>query len=173
MNTRKNYLHLRRVVMIAIRAIFFFLFPTVFSASFAGIKYICTQIAAKQPLEMNAFLITLIAVVAFTVIFGRFFCGFACAFGTYGDVLYGIGQLIRGKKPFQKLVKTGMLPDRGGIIHPVLGIIFRFGKYVVLIAAVALCFFNRANIITQLSPWVVFSRLQTYNIQYGHRQRGV
>ena len=164
MNTRKKYLHLRRIVMIAIRVIFFFLFPTVFSASFAGIKYICTQLAAKQPLEPNAFLITLIAIAAFTIIFGRFFCGFACAFGTYGDVLYAIGQLIRGKKPFQRLKKTGMLPDRGGIINPVLGKLFRYGKYIVLLVTVLLCFFNRSDLITNLSPWVIFSRLQAYKL---------
>ena len=40
------------------------------------------QIRAGKPIEQNAFLVMMIALCGFTILFGRFFCGYACAFGT-------------------------------------------------------------------------------------------
>jgi len=36
-----------------------------------------------------------IPAVAFTVLFGRFFCGYACAFGTLGDTVYALFAPVR------------------------------------------------------------------------------
>ena len=141
------------MIDLIIRAVFFFLFPAVFSTAFAGIKYLCQQIAAGAMFEATLFLLTLIGICAFTVIFGRFFCGFACAFGTYGDVLYGISSWVRKKckkKPFA-------FPKK-------LGNVFRYGKYIVLLAVLALCLLGKADIVAKSSPWSVFSRLHALSL---------
>lgn len=152
----------RLITNVAVRAFFFFLFPAVFSTAFAGIRNICTQIGSGKPLEVNSFLITLIAVLAFTVIFGRFFCGFACPFGTYGDVLYTLSSWIQRcfhRKPFRLSARIGN--------------ILRYCKYIVLAAVVVLCFTGRDSIVGSLSPWTVFSRLQSLSLPSSQNQIGI
>ena len=51
---------------------------------FSGIKSVLTQIGAGNPIAWSSFLTVLLALCAYTIVFGRFFCGYACAFGTAG-----------------------------------------------------------------------------------------
>lgn len=150
---KKKKITAKALVDVVIRAVFFVLFPAVFSTAFAGVKYICQQIAAGEMFQATLFFMTLIGITVFTVIFGRFFCGFACAFGTYGDVLYGLSEWVRKKckkKPFA-------LPKK-------LGNIFRYGKYVVLLAVIGLCLIGKSDLVAKSSPWSVFSRLQALSL---------
>ena len=64
-----------------IQLLYFLFLPSVFTAAFNGVKYIFTQIGQGEKIEMTAFVSALLLVCAFTIVFGRFFCGFACAFG--------------------------------------------------------------------------------------------
>ena len=52
---------------------------------------------AGKPIEQNAFLVMMIALCGFTILFGRFFCGYACAFGTLGDGMYALSQWVQKK----------------------------------------------------------------------------
>ena len=160
--------HIRIVVNVVIRVVFFFLFPSIFSQAFSGIKYVCAQFSTGAALELNSFVIALIAVVVFTIVFGRFFCGFACPFGSYGDLLYQIaGWVRRAVLPKdKKKKKRKMLPDR--ITHA-----FRFGKYAVLIVVILLCFTANTSIVTAMSPWAVFSRLIAYQLPADGTQLGI
>lgn len=71
-----------------IQLFFFLLFPSAYTAAFAGIKYIFTQIGAGEMVSVSSFVTVLIVLCGYTIIFGRFFCGFACAFGTLGDAVH-------------------------------------------------------------------------------------
>lgn len=147
---KKKKIKIQAAAVILVRIIFFFLFPAIFATAFSGVKYIFLQIGAGKSIEMNAFLLTLIAVSLFTMLFGRFFCGFACAFGSYGDFIYFLSSTIRKKrkkKPFQLPEKVS---DR-----------LRYLKYLILIAIVLICLIGNANAIAVNSPWTVFSRIQT------------
>lgn len=139
----------KTIVEIIIRAVFFLVYPAVFSTAFSGIKFICQQFYKKELLEMNTFLMVLIMVLVFSIIFGRFFCGFACAFGTYGDVIFGIWTWIRKKrkkKPFSLSERiTGKL---------------RYLKYVVLLVIILICVAGKTEYINDNSVWSVFSQLQ-------------
>ena len=66
-----------------IRAVFFFIYPALFSTAFTGIKLIVEQITQRASLQWNSFVQTLVVLLVFTIVFGRFFCGFACAFFIY------------------------------------------------------------------------------------------
>mgnify|MGYP000049024100 CR=1 FL=1 len=71
---------------------------------FNGVKYIFTQLGQGEKIEMTAFVSALLLVCAFTIVFGRFFCGFACAFGSLGDAMHAIYGIIckkRKKKPIR------------------------------------------------------------------------
>ena len=79
--------------------------------------------------------------------FGRFFCGFACAFGTWGDFVYFISSMIRKKrkkKPLKCFSKAGK--------------ILRYLKYVVLIVVLLLCIKGYSSAVAIHSPFSAFSR---------------
>ena len=89
-------------VRAVIQLLYFLFIPSAYTAAFNGVKYIFTQMGAKSHLELTSFVVTLIALCLFTVVFGRFFCGFACAFGSLGDAVRAFYVFIckkRKKKP--------------------------------------------------------------------------
>lgn len=153
MNKKKQKKLQETILLNAMRVLFFVLFPAVFSTAFSGVKYAVTQLGMGKGMEWNAFLLTFLAVIAFTVLFGRFFCGFACAFGAYGDFLYWLVTKIR--KKYKK--KPMSLPEA-------VTKILRMGKYIVLLAIVVLCILGKGGAIAANSPWSVFSRLQSGNL---------
>ena len=143
----------------------FIFFPSAFTTAFAGIKYLLTQIGAGEEIAWTPFVAVLAALCLFTILFGRFFCGFACAFGSLGDALHGLylyllanSKIIRRrsrKKP-RKLPKSrekwlGAVP------------------YIILAAIVLLCFSGIWDRISGLSPWEAFSMLRAGNFKLkGH-----
>ena len=84
MNLRQKR-DIRRLARQIIQIIFFLWMPALYTSAFSGVRYVIEQIRAGKPIEQNAFLVMLIALCGFTILFGRFFCGYACAFGTLGD----------------------------------------------------------------------------------------
>lgn len=153
---KKNKMKTKDIISVMIRALFFFLFPAMFSTAFSGVKYLCAQMAAGDGFELNGFLIAFLVTVMLTVVFGRFFCGYVCAFGTYGDALYWVSSAIR--KKFRK--KAMRLPSA-------VGKVFRYGKYIVLCLILFFCFLGKETFISGLSPWMVFSRLETLKSPQG------
>ena len=147
-HTKKQIRSWSRAVSIVTRAAFFFAFPAAWSTGFSGVKYVLGQIGAGQPLEMTAFLKVFCALALFTIIFGRFFCGRACAFGTYGDVLYALVSAATKK--------CGRKPPH---ISKKLTYLLRFVKYLVLIAVCLLCFFGLGAQLAAGSPWTAFSQI--------------
>lgn len=49
-----------------------------------------TQIGSGNRIELTSFVAVLLMLCVYTMIFGRFFCGFACAFGSFGDAVHAI-----------------------------------------------------------------------------------
>ena len=139
-----------------IKIYFFFAFPAAWATGFAGLKYLCEQIHSGKPIELKAFLVAFIALTAFTVVFGRFFCGRACAFGTYGDVLHYLARLV-AKKAGRKL------PEANGKAF----MMMRYVKYIVLLAVCFLCISGYGSVVSGASPWTAFSHLRTGKIETG------
>lgn len=143
----------KHIILIIMRLLFFLLFPAVFATAFAGVKQIATQIGDGAPLELNSLTATLMLVLIFTILFGRFFCGFACAFGTYGDFLYELSTRVR-KKMKKRPLTLGT--QAGKYLSKV--------KYGILAIILILCIGGKNLLIQKISPWDVFSRLQARNI---------
>lgn len=61
-----------------IQFIFFLSMPGAFVAGFSGIKHLFQWIGAGEPLQVDSFVLALIGLCAFTILFGRFFCGYVC-----------------------------------------------------------------------------------------------
>lgn len=134
------------IVVVIVRLLFFVWMPAVFSTAFAGVKNIVIAIAAGEPLELNSFVTMLIKVCLVTVLCGRIFCGYACAFGSLGDFVYWCQTKIRRKqkkKPLRLPVKACAYLKKG--------------KYFVLAVVLVLCWLGYSSFITQYSPWPAFS----------------
>lgn len=114
-------------VRAAIQLLFFLFLPSAFTTAFSGIKSVLTQIGTGSPVVMSSFLTVLLALCAYTVVFGRFFCGYACAFGTLGDAVHALYLFLckKCKKKPVRLKKSWKKP-------------LSFLKYAVLLAIVLL-----------------------------------
>ena len=150
----KNWKNIHSWLRAVIQVLFFVIFPSAFTAAFAGIKYIFTQIGTQQQIEITAFVAFLLVLSIYTIIFGRFFCGFACAFGSLGDAvhaLYLFGCKKLKKKPLripQKICEW-----------------MRILKYITLLGIVLLCFAGLYGKTQGMSPWDVFSMIQAGNFR--------
>lgn len=143
---RKRSQLVQKGVRWSVQIIFFIAAPGAFSAAFNGVKYIAGQIGGLKVIEPTSFLLLLAGLCAFTVIFGRFFCGYACAFGTLGDALYLLFTPLRSW--YAKHFPTAKA-------RPALLAVLRFAKVVVLGVIFVLCF--RGSYDSSWSPWTAFA----------------
>lgn len=139
-----------------IQLLYFLFLPSAYTAAFAGVKYIFTQIGTGNRVELTSFVTVLIVLCVYTVIFGRFFCGFACAFGSLGDAVHALYIWIC-KKLKKKPVKIGAN----------LASNLSMAKYLVLAVIVVLCFAGLFGKTQGSSPWDVFSMLHAGNFKLG------
>lgn len=138
----------------AIQLIYFLFLSSAFTAAFGGVKYIAAQLGAGGKVELTAFVAALAGLCMFTILFGRFFCGFACAFGSLGDGVHALYCWIC-KKCKKKPVKL----DRR------LCLWLSTLKYLVLASIAVLCFRGVYTDLRGTSPWDVFSMLHGGNFQ--------
>ncbi|MGN0593253.1 MAG: 4Fe-4S binding protein [Ruminococcus sp.] len=150
LNPKKIHAYVRA----AIQLLFFIFLPSAFTTAFSGIKYIFTQIGSEHPIAWTSFVAVLLVLCVYTLFFGRFFCGYACAFGTLGDAIHGLYIWICKickKKPVQ-IKKSWKKP-------------LSFLKYGILLTIVLLCFAGIYDSVTGWSPWDVFSMIQAGNFR--------
>lgn len=147
---RRNQIH--NCLRFIIQLCFLLTFPSAFTAAFAGVKYTLTQIGSQSMVELTSFVLILLGLCAYTILFGRFFCGYACAFGSFGDWVHSLFTLA-WKKLFQKK-KAPEIPIK-------LGQVLNYVKYLILFAILYLCFKGNYNDYQGTSPWDVFSRLES------------
>lgn len=150
---RARALRVHRVVRWAIQLAFFALAPSVFSAAFNGIKYVAGQIGLMQAVEPTSFVVLLLGVLLFTVVFGRFFCGYACAFGTLGDAVYALFTPVR---------KVLHIPDFPLPQKAQRGL--QFVKFGILAAICVLCFTGAWQAISGYSPWTAFAGIVAWSV---------
>lgn len=112
-----------RLIRAAIQLLFFIVAPSLFSTAFAGVKSIFLAIGGGQSVTWNSFLDITALLLIVTILFGRHFCGYACAFGSMGDALYELVAFIRAKC-FHKKKKLGYSEE---LVHKLQKV-----KYVVL-----------------------------------------
>lgn len=149
---QKKKMHV--ITRAVIQLVFFLFFPSAFTAAFAGVKYIFTQLGAKEPIEMTSFLTVFLVLSLYSFVFGRFFCGFACAFGSFGDAVH-VAYLKICKKLKKKPVQ----------MKEPLGKKLNILKYLVLIVIVMLCYAGIYSKAQGYSPWDVFSMLHAGNFK--------
>ena len=144
---------LHAYIRAAIQVVFFICLPTAFTTAFSAIKSIFTQIGSQAPIAWSSFLTVCLALCAFTIVFGRFFCGYACAFGSLGDAVRSLYVFICKKCKKKPITwKPKKLP-----LH--------FLKYGVLLVVGCLCFTGVYSDLKGCNPWDVFSMLHAGNFR--------
>jgi uncharacterized protein with FMN-binding domain len=89
-------------------------------------------------------LIEFITVMLVTIIIGRWFCGWICAFGAYNDLIYFLS-----KKVFKGKFKVNEQVDS----------ILKYVKYVVLLFIIIVSWTIGSNILESVSPWDAFGQI--------------
>lgn len=133
-----------------IQAAFFVSMPSAFVAAFSGIKDIFQRISTGSVLETGSFVRVLIGLCLFTIFFGRYFCGFACAFGSLGDLVYYVSGLIQ-KKLFRRKRQVSVPAAWSPLLQKL--------KFLILAGIVTLCAtgFYEPLKNWKWNPWSVFS----------------
>lgn len=130
-----------------VQLFFFVSMPGAFVAGFSGVKQIFLHIGAGEVLTADSFTLSLLGLCGFTLLFDRFFCGYACAFGSLGDAVWALSGLIQ-KKLFHRK-KPLRLPERAVLWGQKV-------KYLLLAGLVALYVTRQEKLLTGASPWEVF-----------------
>ena len=148
----------------ALQAVFFVSMPGAFVAGFAGAKQLFQRIGTGEVLRLDSFTLSLIGLCGFTILFGRFFCGFVCAFGSLGDLVYGLSGLFQKKLLGRK--KQFRLPEKA----------VRYGqgiKYLILVLILTLCTLGMYSRLSGADPWEVFSLLTALRIPAAKYSAGI
>ena len=146
--TKKRKFLALKSVRLAIQIAFFIFLPGLYVDAFLDIKTIFSAVVGGS-FDLGTLLpqiIGLIAVIPVTVFLGRFFCGWACAFGSFGDFLYKIVGKI-----FKKRLRMNETADR----------MLKLVKYGILAYIVIFLWTFDAPGLSAASPWDVFGMLAT------------
>ena len=121
----------------------FVLFPGLFISAFSAVREVYTAIITRN-FSLAALaepLLLLLAIFPITILWGRFFCGYLCAFGSMGDLLWALSGKI-----FKKRRKIGERVDR----------LLKYVKYVILLLIVILFWTLALPIKSTMNPWTIF-----------------
>ena len=135
-----------QVLRHVIQLILFLLLPGLYAMTFSELKTVYQMIIGGNFNFLQAFpsLVEFIAVMLLTIVMGRWFCGWLCAFGAYNDLIYFIS-----KKVFKVKFKVNEKVDS----------ILKYVKYVVLIFIIIVSWTMGSNILESTSPWDAFGQI--------------
>lgn len=145
---KKSKRSIIQITRLIIQIMFFIILPSLYIDTFAGIKQLYIAIINKSfsVATLLPQLLSAIIIIPFTLIMGRFFCGWMCAYGAFGDFIYGISK---------KVFKVKFVMDES--IDKVL----KYLKYVVLAFSVFAIWTLNTNVFSTFSPWDAFGMLVT------------
>lgn len=134
----------------AIQVIVFLLFPELFITVLHALGDVITALANGEFsfYTLSAQLITIAVVFIMTAIWGRFFCGYLCSFGTLQEACFWISKKFFYKK--------NVVPD--SIDH-----ILQYLKYLIFIFIVVALWIMALPFDASLSPWGIFGILISGN----------
>lgn len=146
---KKHKVSLMKITRHSTQIIFFIILPGLYISAFSGIRdiYVALINNSFSAAQMLPQLVEAIVIIPMTVLLGRFFCGWMCAFGAFGDFIYGLS-----KKLFNMNFRMNESADKA----------LKFVKYIVLIFLGAVLWTFNSTKFDSLSPWDVFGMLATF-----------
>lgn len=161
---RKWEIKRQRILRWVIQLIFAVAMPGAFVAGFSGVKYVFLWIGTGAELQFSSFIKALIGLSVVTILWGRFFCGYACSFGTLGDMVYQVSTVLQQRVLHRKKPLT--LPDK--VIQ-----LFQKLKYVNLLVILLMCTIGFYQELSGTSAWDVFSLISAGRFQFAGYGIGV
>lgn len=144
MKKKNSILQIGRLVL---QIVFFIFLPSLYVGAFGGIKQIYLAVLHQSfSAGLLPQLVEVLATIPITIVLGRFFCGWMCAFGSFTDFIYRISQ-----KVFHKKWKISEKNDAW----------MKKVKYAVLLFLIVFSWSLNAAVIGTASPWDVFGLLAT------------
>lgn len=133
-----------------VQLIFFILLPGLYTLTFTELKTVYKMIISGNFHFIKALpaLSEFIIVILFTVLMGRVFCGWFCAFGTYNDWIHLIA-----KKVFKVKFKVNEKVDAA----------LKYVKYGVLLMLLIVTCTLGSNILEGTSPWDAFAQITDFS----------
>lgn len=135
-----------------VQVIGFVLYSGVWAMVFNAINQIYLRLMTGAPAgaELFAYMVEALAIIPVTIIFGRFFCGWLCAFGSFTDFVYSISsKFFKRKMPANIDAKL------------------KYIKYFVLAFIVVILWNGLLTTTQMLSPWDSFARIFSFNAAAG------
>ncbi|MCH5139115.1 4Fe-4S binding protein, partial [Clostridiaceae bacterium UIB06] len=154
-----NKIKKSQVLRHTIQLIMFFALPGIYAMTFSQAKTVYKMIINGNFdfIQVLPSLMEFISVMIVTILMGRWFCGWICAFGAYNDLVYFIS-----KKIFNRKFKVDERVDS----------ILKYTKYVILIFIIIVSWTFGSSILQSTSPWDVFGQITNissivYNLLIG------
>jgi len=145
---KKGRLTVASIVRIVLQILFFIWMPALYISAFSGLEELFTSLVTGTFSLSSIWpdLLAFAAVIPMTILVGRFFCGWMCAFGSLTDWVYRI---------FSRWTKSKIRLSRKA------DSILKGLKYVVLAALLVLGWLAGSLSLSIMSPWDAFGMLFT------------
>jgi len=129
-----------------IQIILFFLLPGLYIMAFSEIKSVYQMILKGNFNFVQAFpsIFELVTILFMTILLGRFFCGWACAFGAYNDLIHEISKNV-----FKIKFKVNVELD----------FVLKYLKYLILTVILVFAWTLGSSILGSFSPWEAFAQI--------------
>jgi len=129
-----------------IQFILFLTLPGLYAMTFSELKTVYKMITNGNFNFIQAFpsLVEFTAIMLLTIVMGRWFCGWLCAFGAYNDLVYFISRKI-----FKRKFKVDEKVDS----------ILKYAKYVILVFIIIMSWTMGSSILESTSPWDAFGQI--------------
>lgn len=138
-----------RLVRALVQLLCFIFLPALYISAFEGIKAIYMSITTFSFNfgELFPQIIEVIAIIPLTMLVGRFFCGWMCAFGSLMDFLHFLSRKI-----LKKNIKVNKTLD--GVLKSL--------KYIWLILLVVYVWTFNLSLFNNMNPWDAFGMIFTF-----------
>ena len=129
-----------------VQLVLFFVMPGLYSMVFSELKTVYQMIINGNFNFIAAFpsLVEFTAIMLLTIVMGRWFCGWLCAFGAYNDFVYFLSKkVLKSKFKVDEKVDAAL----------------KYMKYVILAFIIIISWTMGSKILESTSPWDVFGQI--------------
>ncbi|SDN88479.1 4Fe-4S binding protein [Acetanaerobacterium elongatum] len=146
--SQKKKITIIPILRTVIQLLSFILLPGLYIGAFSGLQQIWQGIISGSfnIISLLPQLIEVITVIPITILLGRFFCGWMCAFGAMGDLISAVSH-----KLFKRRFKISEQVDKA----------LKMVKYILLVFIVVGIWSLNTTLFTAASPWDAFGMLFT------------